>query len=109
MANSSMSKSKKNQNMSYENSPAIITAQQQQSIKDSHFQGRNMGSMTRSSKRKHTPGWGQDQSMRNTNFTQMTPAIRNSNTKKIGNNSTMDLGSLENWKNDFILSSDKNI
>lgn len=104
-----MSKSKLHKNPSYENSPAIITAQQQQLIKDSHFQGRNMGSTTRSSKRKHTPGWGQEQSMRNTNISQLTPGIRNSNNKKIGNNSTMDLGSLENWKNDFIISSDKNI
>jgi len=111
MGNSSLNKSKINKNLSPEGSPRTT---QQQQIKESHFQNRNMESIARSPHRKNTPGWGQEQMNLRSNTLKnqpLIPAIRNSN-KKNGNTSTMDLENLENWKSDqmdFIISGDKNI
>lgn len=95
---SSLSKSKKF-NKSFEGG-----SPNSELIKDSQFQNRNMGSVTRSAKRKATPGWGQEKKSSNENLSNRTSSQKklNNNENSLANN---------NWlieSMDFVLNDAKN-
>ena len=107
MLNSSLNKSKSNKLGSLESSPNNTKNESQYMKNDPQFQNRNVSSITRSAKRKATPGWGPKSSIKNTgNMTQLSIG-RSSNNRK--SPIKEDLLTSSHWENkDFILNDDKN-